>query len=130
MKTTRISGPSGCGKSIAMSAICNELERQGRAVLTALPGSTTDDVLAMCTSPVPFAIFIPDYQPDLIDLDELNAQPGLRNVWCYVEVEEDFDDDLDDVLPLPVTGRAATNLAASSAGIVTAHDDSEGGHHD
>lgn len=118
MKTTHISGPSGCGKSIAMSAICNDLERQGRAVLTAMPGSTTAAVLAMCTAPVPYAIFIPDYDPKLIDLDALNARPELANVWCYVEVETMPNDRLDDILPLTVAGHAH-RLANSSAGIVT-----------
>lgn len=122
MKITRISGPSGCGKSIAMSAICNNLESQGRAVLTALPGSTTASVLSMCSSPVPFAIFIPDYDPKLIDLAVLHAQQNLINAWCYIEVEEasilDPNDLLDDILPLSVTGHVY-RMASASAGIIT-----------
>lgn len=145
MKITRISGPSGCGKSIAMSAICNDLEQQGRAVLTALPGSTTAAILMMCNSPAPFAIFIPDYDPKLIDLPTPHAQPHLANVWCYVEVEEasmlDPNDKLDDILPLAVP-RSFARDAAQSNGIITRAGadvaplelviaaDSEGGDHD
>lgn len=162
MKITRISGKPLSGKCIAMTAIASDLQRCGKAVLqcTGGPtGSTTAGILQMCSKPVPFAVFLHDYDPERVDLDALNAEPSLDNVLCYVEIDEtrllevaccpkcgheftsgaedvDPNDPLDDILPISVPISFANDVAQSN-GIVTLVPielliaaDSEGGEHD
>lgn len=145
MKITRISGKPLSGKCIAMTAIASDLQRSGKAVLQCHGQATTANILAMCTKPVPFAIMLHDYDPTLVDLDVLMAEPTLDKVLCYVEIDETKllevvacqkcyavfepgagvagpDDELDDVLPLSTDPVVPIELLIAS--------DSEGGHHD
>lgn len=139
MKITRISGKPLSGKCIAMTAIASDLQRSGKAVLECHGKATTAGILAMCTKPVPFAIMLNDFDPDLVDLDVLNAEPSLDKVLCYIEIDEtklavlsvcpncgtvfnpaaDPDDKIDDVLPLRAVGDIPS-LVRASDGIITA----------
>ena len=133
MKITRITGSGGYETKIAMACIVSSLERQGRAVLICSGDSTTRGILMTCSSPVPFAIVLHDFNPRMVDLEELCSEPRLQNVLCYVEQSTALtvvpDDPLDDVLPLPAIGDVP-RLVRASDGIVALVDDSEGGHHD
>ncbi len=144
MKITRISGQGGYESKIAMACIVSGLERMARAVLTCGPDSTTASILQMCSSPVPYAIVLNDFNPALVDLEELCSDPRLQRVLCFVEVKRYHeampDDKLDDILPLSVASRTAPRLIRASNGIVTSASavpvelliaaDSEGGEHD
>jgi len=84
--------------NVAADCIIDSLQHSGKAVLDCDADATTANILAICTSPVPYAIVLRDARR--VDLEDLKAEPRLARTLCFVAAPADPDDDLEDVLPL------------------------------